>query len=87
MIDELEQAVRMIGVEREDRALLRSNPSARLDAGTGTGVWLNPDACLPCKPVLAPNAINLTVTWTEHYPSVGPRGVTYVKISRAEGCR
>ena len=31
-------------VGREDRALLRSNPSAWTDAGTGAGVWPRPNS-------------------------------------------
>ena len=34
-------------VGREDRALLRSNPSAWTDAGTGAGVWLRPNSRCP----------------------------------------
>jgi len=38
-IDRLDYAVNIDSVGREDRALLRSNPSARTGAGTGVGAW------------------------------------------------
>jgi hypothetical protein len=47
MIDRYGATGTMPNVEREDRALLRSNPSARLDAGTWTGASLNVTWRLP----------------------------------------
>jgi hypothetical protein len=38
-IDNDNHAGTMGGIGREDRALLRSNPSARTDAGTGAGAY------------------------------------------------
>lgn len=46
-IDAEEELVRMMDVGREDRALLRSNPSARLMPGHRQALRPQRSACLP----------------------------------------
>ncbi len=41
MLDSMAQHVRLVCAGREDRALLRSTPSARTSAGTGAGVCMH----------------------------------------------
>lgn len=86
MIDRLEQAARMTGVEREDRALLRSNPSARSMPGQGQAFGSDAGRLSPLH-CSGPNAINLPWLGTEPFPSAIRRGVTYVKIFGADPAR
>ncbi len=47
MIDKCNDVVIIRNVGREDRALLRGNPSARFDAGTGAGAYPHGGSCSP----------------------------------------
>jgi len=58
MLDLADPCQTMQAVGREDRALLRSNPSARSDAGRWTGASAR-RALPPSQASLGPKAINL----------------------------
>ena len=64
----------------EDRALLRSNPSARSDAGTGTGV--SPLARRPSTPTCSGHkALNLGSPGAEPPQRSDPRAVCHLATS------
>ena len=81
----------IIVVSREDRAMLRSNPSARADARTWGVAALPP--LLTFAHVWASKAINLIALFSASPPMAEPPWLTYVKISaasalpRAQGSR
>jgi len=74
------RTMRCIG--REDRALLRSNPSARPDAGTWTGASPTVPRLSPPQSVLATKRKTSGV-WGQSPQRQPRRGVTYVKIGGA----
>jgi hypothetical protein len=89
MIDEIRMGVTMCVVGREDRALLRSNPSARSDAGTWAGASARQGLLSP-SPCSGSEALNLGVWGRAPTPRSGartPTGVPYGNIGRGEGHR
>ena len=84
MIDEIRMGVTMCVVGREDRALLRSNPSARSDAGTWAGASARQGLLSP-SPCSGSEALNLGVWGRAPTPRSGartPTGVPYGNIFR-----
>jgi|GEM_PF-5732393 len=63
MLDLIDRHIRLPFVDREDRAMLRSNPSARSMPGDGQEHTLY-DMLRPSRPSLGCRAINL-LTWCE----------------------
>ena len=82
MIDDVRRVATMRVVGREDRALLRSNPSARADAGTWAGASARRRLLLS-SPCSGSEAINLGVWGRAPTPRRGvssPTGLPYGNI-------
>jgi hypothetical protein len=66
MIDRLEQAARMTGVEPEDRAMLRSNPSAGSMPGQGQAFGTDTERLSPLH-LFWPQCDKPTVAWNRAF--------------------
>ena len=71
MIDRPKQAARMTGVEREDRALLRSNPSARSMPGQGQAFGSDAGRLSPLH-LFWPQCDKPTAAWNRTFPFCHP---------------
>ena len=76
MLDSVSQAATMQRARREDRAMLRSNPSARPGPkhGRESPVHGGSRQLLPPTPCFGPKAINLHPPFYPFYPSIGSPG-------------